>query len=437
MIKPSEKDDQGSFLLPNLESLLDQRQALCKLSRAIDWKRFEREMGASYSEGQGAPGKPIRLMVGLLMLKQLHDLSDDDVVAQWVQNPYFQYFTGEIEFQWRLPIDPSSLSRFRRRVGEEGFEAILAESIRLHGRKARERTVIVDTTVQEKDVTFPTDSKLHRKIAEKCVKMAKEEGVGLRRSYRRTLPKLMKDQHNRSHPKRAKSARASARRLKTIAGGLVRELRRNLPADALEELGEDLDLFDKVLAQKRSDKNKVYSLHEPEVSCIGKGKAHKKWEFGQKASIARTYRGGIIVGAKSFRGNVSDQQTLEPAFAQIERVAGVRPKDCLADRGYRGRKIVGETRIHIPGRPKKDATAYQKSRDRKRFRKRAGIEPVIGHLKSDFRLGRNFLKGLLGDSLNLLMAAAAFNLKKWINQSIFCAIIRALAMRQTNRSSVA
>lgn len=413
--RPRPEDAQSNFLMPDLASMLDQRQPLCRLSRAIDWGRFEEAFGPLYDEGKGCPGKPIRLMVGLLALKQLHDLSDESVVEHWIQNPYFQYFTGEAHFRWELPVDPSSLSRFRKRIGSRGCELILKESIRLHGRKAMEGSVIADTTVQEKNVTYPTDSKQCRKIAEKCVKLASRSGVKLRRSYSRTVPKLMKAVHNRSNPKRAKNARKAERKLRTIAGRLVRELRRKLPAEDLALNSGELALFERFLSQKRHDKNKLYSLHEPEVTCLSKGKDHRKYEFGQKASVARTLNGGVIVGAMSFGDARHDSRTLAEVLDQVQSLTGSRPLRCVADRGYRGRKAVGETRILVPGAPARDATAYEKSKSRKLFRKRAGIEPVIGHLKSDYRLGRNFLKGLAGDQINLLMAATAFNLKKWMN----------------------
>ncbi len=403
--------------MPDLHTMLDQRQPLCRLARAIDWEFFERAFAQHYHQYQGSPAKPIRLMVGLLILKQLHDLSDEGIVEQWVQNPYFQYFTGAEHFHWQLPIDPTSLTYFRKRIGPDGCELIVKESIRVHGPQAIENTVIADTTVQEKNITYPTDSKQYRKICQKCVVIAQRHGIKLRRSYRRTIPKLMMALHNRSHPKRAKQALKAQRKLRTIAGRLVRELRRKLRPEALRDLGSELDLFDRVLKQQRKDKNKIYSLHEPEVSCISKGKEHKKYEFGQKASITRTLHSGIIVGALSFADNRHDPRTLPDVLDQVERLTGKRPRLCLNDRGYRGRKRVGETQILLPAKAAANASAYERSKLRKLFRKRAGIEPVIGHLKNDHRLRRNFLKGLAGDQINLMMAAAAFNFRKWMKLS--------------------
>ena len=175
-----------------------------------------------------------------------------------------------------------------------------------------------------------------------------------------------------------------------------------------------------MLEQKRYDKNKIYSLHEPEVYCIAKGKAHKKYEFGNKVAVVTGHQSGVITGIKSFAHNCYDGHTLEPALDQCERIRkdcqGSRPKVAVVDRGCKGRKHIGTTTIMIPSKPKKQTTAYQKRVLRKLFRQRAAIEPIIGHLKSDHRMKRNFLAGTQGDAVNALLAAAAFNLKKKLNQ---------------------
>lgn len=419
--KPTSNYHQPSFTTQYLEDLLNPRVPLYQLANRIPWELFEEDFIKLYSD-KGRTAKPIRLMVGLLILKQVEDLSDEVVVERWVQNPYYQYFCGEKEFQWNFPCDPSDLVYFRKRIGAKGCEKILKISIQLHGRKALEKEILVDTTVQEKNITFPTDSKLHRKVAEQCVKIAETEGIKLRRSYKRTLPELTKAQHNRTHPKRRKKARKAAKKLKTIAGALIRELERKLTEEALQKYSAKLELFDKVVQQKRNDKNKIYSLHEVEVSCIGKGKENKKYEFGQKASIAVTRNSGIVVSALSFKNAPYDGHTLPAVLEQVEKLTGKRPSDCTTDRGYRGNKTIGETNINIPGPPKAKASPYEKSKQRKRFRKRAGIEPIIGHLKSDFRMKRNYLKGLIGDEINVLLAGAAFNFKKWLNEAVLALI---------------
>lgn len=220
---------------------------------------------------------------------------------------------------------------------------------------------------------------------------------------------MVRDTYNGNHPKRRKKSNAAKRKLKTIAGRLVRELERKLPDDSFEE---ELEIFNKVLLQEKNSKNKIYSLHEPEVYCMSKGKAHKKYEFGCKGSIVLGQKSGIILGAMTFKTNVYDGHTLVDVLDQVEHLTGKRPKTATVDRGYKGKQMVGATKINIPKPPLKRDTEYQKRKKRKHFRRRAAIEPIIGHLKQDHRVARNFLKGQLGDSINFMMAAAGFNLKK-------------------------
>lgn len=417
--KSSSKHYQPSFFNSQLlEDLLNPQMPLFKLSNRIPWDIFESEFKNLYSD-KGRPAKPIRLMVGLLLLKQMENLSDEVVVERWVQNPYYQYFCGEVEFQWSFPVDPSDLVYFRKRIGTEGCEKIFEVSVKLHEKKAMESEVLTDTTVQEKNITYPTDAKHHKKISQRCVEIANLENTELRRTYKRTIPKLMKAQHNRTHPKRRKKAKKAAKSLKTIAAKLIRELERKFSDEQRLKYKAEFDLYKKVLEQSRHSKNKIYSLHEPEVCCIAKGKEHKKYEYGQKVSITKTKDSGIIVGVKVFRNAPYDGHTLPEVLDQVEKVTGKRPEHCVVDRGYRGKAKVGKTQIHLPGRSKIKDTPYEKSKKRKRFRKRAGIEPVIGHLKSDHRMKVNFLKGFKGDEVNAIMAAAAFNLKKWLNASFW------------------
>jgi IS5 family transposase len=295
-------------------------------------------------------------------------------------------------------------------------EKILQVSIDLHGRKAKEKEVLIDTTVQEKNITFPTDSKLYRKIINHCVEIAGKERISLRQSYKRTVKQLLRDLRFMHHPKNRKKARAAVRKLKTIAGRLIRELERKLSPEQWSHYAEHFELFVKVINQKKNDKNKIYSLHEPQTYCISKGKEHKKYEFGAKASLVLTKNSGIIVGACSHDKNQYDGHTLPETLEQTSRLVGKAPEVGICDRGYRGTSQVGETRIVIPKPPGKRTTPYQKQKARKRFRRRAGIEPVIGHLKTDYRLARNFLKGSIGDSLNLMLAAAAFNFNKLMKE---------------------
>lgn len=412
------KDSQLNFFKARLELLLNMEHELVKLSTEIDWDEVEAEFSIYYSD-IGRPGVPVRKIVGLLLLKRMFDQSDESVVDRWIENPYWQYFTGEEYFQTQKPFDPSDFVHFRQRVGQVGMEKILALTIKLHAKAITEKEVLVDTTVQEKNITFPTDAKLQHRIIGQCWKIAQQTGIPLRQSYKRTLRQLMIDQRFRKHPKRRKKANWAARKLKTIAGRLIRELYRKLDEQQLAHYAQKLKLFEQVLAQKRSDSNKIYSLHAPEVCCIAKGKEKVAYEFGSKVVITRTSRSGIIIGGLSFNTNIYDGKTLGPALDQAETIrnaiGGNRPKVAIVDRGCKGPKQIKGTQIIIPSPPSTNVTPYQKQKIRKRFRARAGIEPVISHLKFDHRMWRNFLSGSVGDSINVLLAAAGFNLKKKLN----------------------
>ena len=339
------------------------------------------------------------------------DYSDESVVEQWSENAYFQYFCGMHEFVPSFPCNSSELVHFRKRIGEKGIELILSESIRVNDDKSDDEhhgTAFIDSTVQEKNVTYPTDAKLHKKIVGKVLKLVKELNLPIRQSYTFVLKGIYRDQRFRNHPKNRKKALKADKRLRTIAGRLVRELKRNLKENrAYDEL---LSIFEKILLQRRNSPHKIYSIHEPDVQCISKGKEHKKYEFGNKVSIIRSST-GVILGASSFR-NEYDGHTIEKSLEQVHRMTGKRIRRLAGDRGYRGRKEINGTQILIPDMPKAKDTYYQRRKKHELFCKRAGIEPTIGHLKSNYRLGRNFYKGLLGDAINLMLAAAAYNFKR-------------------------
>ena len=406
--------NQLSFLAPGLKEQLNPKQELYLLSEEIDWGYFETEFSKLYSD-QGRPGHPIRLMVSLLILKSIYNLSDEELVEkQWEMNAYFQYFSGFTTMQWSAPCAASELTHFRKRIGKDGIEKIFEHSIKLHGNDGQDKHVSIDTTVQENNITYPTDAKLHKKIIDKCIGIAKKEGIDLRRSYKRTSKKLVRDTYNSSHPKRRKKAKSAQRKLKTIAGRLIRELERKLPEVKLYQ--PDLSLYKQVLNQQRGSKNKIYSLHEPDTYCIAKGKAHKKYEYGKKASVVLTQNTGIIVGAMTFEENIYAGHTLPLVLAQTKQLAGYSPQTGTVDRGYKGKNQVGETQIIRPSAPLKRDNAYRRQKKRKHCRRRAAIEPVIGHLKSDHRVSRNFLKGHLGSSINFVMAACGFNFKKLMKE---------------------
>ncbi len=413
MLAKPKIENQSSFFF-TLEDTLNQKHPLYILSNRINWKLFDKEFSPLYCENNGRPAKPIRLMVGLLILKHIRNISDESVVEQWAENLYYQYFCGQQEFSSSQPCEASELVHFRKRIGESGIELILKESIRINGDDSNDDQVSIDTTVQEKNITFPTDAKLHRKIIKKCLAISKKQQLSVRQTYTRTLKKLGVDQRFRNHPRNKSKAKKADKKVKTIAGRLVRELERNLEPDSIYHT--DIELFKQVLAQKRTSKNKIYSLHEPETQCISKGKEHKKFEFGNKASFVRTQNTGVIVGAMGFR-NEFDGHTLEPVLEQTERLVGKVPKKAAVDRGYRGRKQIGETQILLP-KPFNDKTQtkYQQKKLKEAHKKRAAIEPVIGHLKTDHRLGRNFYKGIVGDNINIMLAAAGFNFKRMMNK---------------------
>ncbi len=354
-------------------------------------------------------------MVGLLLLKQLEDLSDEAVVVQWKRNPYYQAFCGMNDFMRELPCHSTELVHFRNRIGPTGFEKIFQMSVGLHGKLALEDTVNIDTTVHEKNITYPTDSKLTIKIINRLNKLAKAHGIQQRRTYAKEVKQLRLDiRHYQNVKKRAKARRA-LKRLKTIARALIRELRRTLPQHCLFDCYQrDFLFYERVLNQQPKDKNKIFSLHEHQVYCIAKGKDHKQYEYGSKASIAATATSNLIVGVVSHEQNRHDSHTLPEILTHVETSRGKAAKKSVCDRGYRGRSCVNGTQIILPKKALKKDTRYQKDKKRKQCRRRAAIEPIIGHLKSDFRLARNYLKGVVGDHINLLMAACAWNLNKWL-----------------------
>jgi len=268
---------------------------------------------------------------------------------------------------------------------------------------------------------YPTDSKLCRKIIQRCWKLADCNGVRLRRRYRKLVRHCMMAQRHRRDRKQRKLAVGALKKMKVVAGRLIRELERKLPVIVKEAQQENFELYRKVLQQAPADKHKVYSLHEPQVYCVAKGKDLKKYEFGSKASIVMTRNSAVIVGAVAHEKNQYDGDTLPAALTQTQAISGQSPNRAIADRGYRGRKFVGETEVLVPGVPKAGQSKSQSARLRKAFRRRAAIEPVIGHLKQDYRLMRSYLKGILGDSVNVMLAAAAWNLRKWMREAVlFC-----------------
>ena len=418
MLGKIKQDLQQNLFQTRLTDLINLAHPLVKLAGEIDWTKMEVEFEKLYSE-QGRPSIPIRKIAGLLLLKEMFNESDESVVERWIENAYWQYFTGEDFFQKKQPFDPSEFVHFRKRLKESGLEFLLSQTVSLHPEGKNEKEVQIDTTVMEKNITFPTDSKLAKKVIDNCIKIAEKEGVIQRQTYKRVAKQHLRDSYYGHHPRRKKKATAAQKKLRTIGNRVVRELERKLPELSLKKYESEFEIYKKVLSQERHSKDKIYSLHEPQTACIAKGKAHKQYEFGTKVAVVRGRKTGVISSIKRFSGNPHDSKTLEESLAQSQRVreqiGGTRPAIASTDRGFRGVSQVNDTQIVIP-KNTKEKTRYQQEVARKRFRARAAIEPTISHLKRNHSLGLNFLKGVAGDINNALLAGVGYNLKLRFNQ---------------------
>jgi len=428
-MQPKSRPPQCELFGAHLSELLNREHPLYVLAERIDWSQFDSAIDACYADELGRPGINTRLMVGLLYLKHAYDESDESVVARWVENPYWQFFCGCSYMQHELPIDPSSLSKWRKRVGAERLEKLLEATIRtaLAMKAVRPQElekVNVDTTVQEKAIAFPTDARLYHKMRVALVRRARSLDIRLRQNYRFKGKKLLAKQGRYAHARQMKRAAKMTRQLKTILGRVVRDIQRkatSLPGRIADEpLRELLAMAERLLAQTRTSKNKLYSVHAPEVECIAKGKAHKRYEFGCKASVATTSKSNWIVGAQALHGNPYDGHTLRGAIQQVERLTGHTPGDVMVDQGYRGHDYEGSADVHVIRSISKRATRAL----RRMLKRRAAIEPTIGHLKSDNRLNRNYLTGPEGDRINALLSAAGYNLRKLLRWVVFAPIFR-------------
>lgn len=422
-MKPRPRPDAVQFDLfqAQFSQILNLEHPLVVLADKIDWRRFDGALADCYCPDNGAPAKSARLLVGLHYLKHAFNESDESVVARWVENPYWQYFCGFTTMQHDLPLHPTSLVKWRNRVGAERLIELLQETISLamrekHISKKELEQVTVDTTVQEKNITHPTDSKLYHKAILKLGKAAKSRGISLRQTYVRVAKQAAIMVSRYAHAKQFKRMRRKLKKLRTWLGRVIRDVRRKMstPDLGLEHL---LALCERLHQQQPTDKKKLYSLHEPEVVCISKGKAHKRYEFGQKISLATSNRGNWIVGATLCEGNPYDGHTLERTVQVVESNTGVTVSEVYVDKGYRGHDYTGDATVHLAGSSHRGLTRTK----RKRRRRRSAIEPKIGHLKSDNRMRRCFLRGLTGDAINAVLAAAGSNLRKLLG-ALFLAL---------------
>ena len=417
---------------PMLDDFINLDHELVRLANKIDWSYIEQELAPYYSS-KGAPSVPIRLMTGCLMLKHLYNLGDERIPGAWESNPYFQYFCGRVFFEHTFPFDPSDFVHFRNRVGEEGIGKIFAYSVKLHGKELSDKSkfVLSDTTVQQNNTTFPTDAKMCKKVIDKCNKIAEKEGIKQRQRYTRESKQLLRDTYNGKHPRRVKRAKKAIKRLKTIANAQLCELNRKMSEEQVKKYAKDFELYNKAVNQKINDTDKIYSLNKPFTRCIAKGKAHKQYEFGNKVGLVTTGKKGmkIITAVKAFTDNPYDGHTIEPLLNQMSDNQLKLPKELAYDRGGKGRAEINGVKIITPDKPKASDTAYQKQHKRKKCRARAAIEPIIGHLKTDFRMEQNYLLREKGVQINAFMAAIAWNLKKLmekLREGFLRLILRAL-----------
>jgi transposase, IS5 family len=414
--KRSPITEQQNLFRVELSKIIDPSHGMVKIAKSVDWDRMDELFGETYCPDNGRPGVSTRLMVSLHYLKYSFNLSDDDAVSGWVENPYWQYLSGMKFFEHKTPIHSSSMTRWRNRIGEAGAEELLKETIKA-GLKTKAvktsqlRRVNVDTTVQEKDIRFPTDARLYDRARQRLVAAAKEREIKLRQNYNRNAKKLLLKQSRYAHARQMKRAGKCTSKLKTYLGRVIRDIERKQPFPD-EKLSDLLKVATRIHQRTRKEKNKIYSVHAPEVECISKGKAHKRYEFGCKVSVAATSRGGWFVGAMAIHGNPYDGHTLAATLSQVKRIS-TEPIKVFVDRGYRGHDYEGNTEVHVD-KVRRGKTARSLWRWMKR---RAAVEPGIGHLKQEHRMDRNCLKGTEGDKVNAILSAAGMNFRKLLKRA--------------------
>ena len=449
------------FFRARIDQMIDMRHPLAVLAQRMPWARIEGALAPALAHkdrtgtltdgfdllgpttqltgaGVSAAGRPrlaVRLMVSLLYLKHAYNLSDEELVERWAENVVWQFFSGQTYYETRLPCDATQVGRFRSAIGEAGVEELLKATIDTAVSTKAVRSieferVIVDTTVQEKAIAFPTDSRLLEVARYQVVKAAKFAGIALKQTFSREGKELRRRAGGYAHAKQFRRLRRVLKRQRTVLGIVLREVGRKLatattesPA-TLNRLSTLLERAERIRTQQPKDKNKLYAMHAPEVECIGKGKARQPYEFGVKASIAVTHRSGLMVGARTFPGNPYDGHIL---WAQLEQTGilledvGRTPKQVVVDLGFRG-VDADNPGVEIIHRGKfKSLTNLQ----RRWLKRRQAVEPAIGHLKQDHRMNRCWLSGAIGDALHTVLCAAGYNLR-WLLRAIVRARIKPL-----------
>lgn len=443
------------FFQSRIESMIDLRCPLAALAGRMPWGQIEAVLAPKFEHedragqrvegedllgptvalvgaGRSNAGRPkiaIRLMTSLLYLKHSFDLSDEELCQRWSENIVWQFFSGMEYYEHRQPCDGTQIGRFRRDVGEDGLEQLLkatidaAVAMKAVKPKDLER-VIVDTTVQEKAIAHPVDSRLLEIARHKVVGAAKRAGISLKQTYAKECKQLRRKAGGYAHAKQFRRLKSTVKRQRTILGVVMREVRRKLQASgfvaqnakATSDLMLWLERAERIHTQRIHDKNKLYALHAPEVECIGKGKARKPYEFGVKNAVVISHKAGLMLGARTFPGNPYDGHILSAVLEQATNLTqdvNVTIREVVADLGFRGVDADNPDKQIIHRGRYKSLTPQQKAW----LRRRQAVEPAIGHLKSDHRLNRCWLHGALGDALHAISCAAGYNLR-WLLRAI-------------------
>jgi IS5 family transposase len=408
------------FTAKSLIDELDQKNRLIILARAIDWPAIEENLSIYY-DSTGAPGLPIRLMAGLNILKYIEDESDEKIIQNWNENPYYQAFTGFNGFSKEAPpCNSSTLSIFRRRIGEDGCNFLLQQSILLNKIKLDgPREVIIDSTVQPKYTAFPTDIKLTYDVIKSLWSLAIFYGIKFRNKYKKEAKMLRKTAGFDKSKNRDNIIEKTSARLREIASILLEEIKTKLPDHERSTASFELtySTFNKVITQQKYDKNKIYSIYEPQIYCISKGKSNVKYEYGTKVVIIIDKKTGVVLEVNNLDKNTHDSKTIKPALDKLEEVTGIKPTKVICDQGYKGAKV-NDVIIRMP---EKDLSKLEEDTKKEIINdcnRRSVIEQVISHCKNEYKLGRNVLKGIIGDKINQILSAVAYNCQLFIRETI-------------------